>query len=169
MRDAFSFRLSPGTSGDENIEILRLILASALQTSVGVMATSEAKAHRLGFVKLTAGGLSDSVMLSAVETHDKTFDVSPPSAVHILLSVLRVRRHRGFIADFEGRPVEILEETTEESLAGEKRELWSATVRSLSGLKSHSFARPQASSREQEMNRSDVEKPRRLARGAFRK
>ena len=62
--------------------ILSLTLATALRTSVGVLATNEAKSHRLGFVKLTAGGLSDSVTLSRVQTHDKRFDVSPASALH---------------------------------------------------------------------------------------
>jgi hypothetical protein len=165
MRDAFSFRLSPGTSVDENIErrsILSLILASALQTSVGVLVTNEAKTHRPGFVELTASGLSASMMLSRVETHDKAFDVSPALAVHILLWARRVRRHRGFIADFEA------DGSTQKSLLGEKRQLLSATVTSLSGLKSHPFAHFQASLREREMNRCD-EWPRRLAIGAFRK
>ena len=87
MRDAFSCRLSPETSWDENMKgrpILSLILAVALRPSVGVLAPNEAKTHRPGFVKLTAGGLSDSVMLSEAQTHDKTFDVSPASALHNL-------------------------------------------------------------------------------------
>jgi hypothetical protein len=85
MNEAFSFRLSAETTRDENLKarpILSLTLATAIRTSVGVLATNEAKSHRLGFVKLTAGGLSDSVTLSRVQTHDKRFDVSPASALH---------------------------------------------------------------------------------------
>ena len=62
--------------------ILSLTLATALRTSVGALATNEAKSRRLGLVKLTADGLSDSVTLSRVQTHDKRFDVSPASALH---------------------------------------------------------------------------------------
>jgi hypothetical protein len=85
MNEAFSFRLSAETTWDENMKarpILSLTLATALPTSVGVLATNEAKSHRLGLVKLTADGLSDSVTLSRAQTHDKRFDVSPASALH---------------------------------------------------------------------------------------
>ena len=61
---------------------LSLTLPTAPRASVGVLATNEAETHRPGFVKLTAGGLSDSVMPSRTQTHDKTFDVSPASALH---------------------------------------------------------------------------------------
>src|SRR5260370_14819977 len=85
MSDAFSSRLSPETTPDENRKrwpILNLTLAMAPRTSVGVLATNEAETHRTRLVKLTAGGFSDSVMLSRVQTHDKTFDVSSASALH---------------------------------------------------------------------------------------
>jgi hypothetical protein len=85
MSEAFSFRLSAETTWDENMKarpILSLTLPTAPRPSVGVFATNEAETHRPGFVKLTAGGLSDSVMPSRVQTHDKTFDVSPASALH---------------------------------------------------------------------------------------
>ena len=62
--------------------ILSLMLATAARSSVGVLATNEPKTHRPGFMKLTAEGLFDSAMLSRVQTHDKTFDVSPASALH---------------------------------------------------------------------------------------
>jgi hypothetical protein len=85
MSEAFSFRLSAETTWDENMKaglILSLILATAPRSSVGVLATNEAKTHRPGFVKLGAGGLFDSAVLNRVQTHDKTFDVSPASALH---------------------------------------------------------------------------------------
>ena len=152
MRHAFSFRLSRGTSGDENIarrSILSLILASALRTLVGVMATNEAKTHRLGFVELSASGLSASMILSRVETHDKAFDVSPALVVHILLWALRVRCHTGLIADFEGKSSRNCgRKQPRESGWREARQLLSATVTSLSGLESQPFARLQASWRE---------------------
>jgi hypothetical protein len=81
MSAAFSFRLSPETSWDDNIKrwsILSLTLATAPLTSV----TNEAKTHRPGLVKLTADGLSDSATLGRLKTHDKTFDVSPASELH---------------------------------------------------------------------------------------
>jgi hypothetical protein len=62
--------------------ILSLMLATAPRSSVGVLPTNEAKTHRPGFVKLIAGGLFDSAMLSRVQTHDKAFHVSPASALH---------------------------------------------------------------------------------------
>jgi hypothetical protein len=61
--------------------ILSLILATAPRTSVGVLSTYEAKVHRPGFVKLAAGGHSDSV-ISRAQTHDKRFDVSTVPALH---------------------------------------------------------------------------------------
>jgi hypothetical protein len=85
MSEALSFRLSPKTSWDEDIKeqsILRLIWATAPRTSVGVTATNEAKSHRPGLVKLTAGGFSDRVRLSRAQTRDKRFDVSLASALH---------------------------------------------------------------------------------------
>lgn len=167
MRDDFLFRLSPEISWDGNIgrrPLLILILASALQSSACAPATNEAKAHRLGFFKLTAGGLSDSMILSAVETRDNTFDVSPASAVHILLSVRSIRRHRSFIAGFEGRAVEILGGAPK-SLVGEKWKLLSATI----SLRSRPFVQPQATLREPEVTRSDPDKPKRSTRGVFGK
>jgi|SRR5580692_4903217 hypothetical protein len=62
--------------------ILSLMLATVPRSSVGVLATNEAKTHRPGFVKFIAGGLFDSAMLSTVQTHDKPFDVPPASALH---------------------------------------------------------------------------------------
>ena len=85
MSEAFSFRLSAETTWDENMKarpILSLTLATAPRTWVGVLATNEAKSHRLGLAKLTAGGFSDSATLSRAQTHDKRFDVSPASALH---------------------------------------------------------------------------------------
>ena len=83
MGTAFSFRLTPETIWDEKKgrPILSLILGTVARTSVGERSTNEAKTHRPGFAKLTAGGLSDSVTLNRVQTHDKAFDVRPgPSA-----------------------------------------------------------------------------------------
>jgi len=85
MNEAFSFRLSAETTWDENMKarpILSLTLATAPRTWVGVLATNEAKSHRLGLAKLTAGGFSDSATLSRVQTRDKRFDVSLASALH---------------------------------------------------------------------------------------
>jgi hypothetical protein len=85
MSEAFSFRLSAETTWDENMKaqpILSLIWATAPRASVGVLTTNDAKTDRPGFVKLTAGGLSDSVVPSRAQTHDKRFDVSPASALH---------------------------------------------------------------------------------------
>jgi hypothetical protein len=102
----------------------RLILSSILTTvpltSVGVL-TTEAKAHRPGLMRLTAGGPSHSVMLSGAETPDKGFDVSPASALHNLLSVRRARRHGKCIANLVIRALGILQGSTEKSLAGEHR------------------------------------------------
>jgi hypothetical protein len=88
MGEAFSFRFSPETTWDDNVKarpILSLILARVPGTSVGARATNEAETDRLGFMKLTAGGLSDSVTLKAVETHDNPFDVFPGlSGSHLL-------------------------------------------------------------------------------------
>jgi hypothetical protein len=104
MSEAFSFRLSAETTWDENMKarpILSFTLPTAPRASVGVLATNEAETHRPGFVKLTAGGLSDSVMPSRVQTHDKTFDVSPASALHNFVVLRRVQRGRDFIADLK--------------------------------------------------------------------
>src|SRR5260370_36867984 len=83
MSTAFSFRLTPETTWDEKNgwRIPSLILGTVARTSVGERSTNEAKTHRPGFTKLTAGGPSDSLILSRAQTHDKAFDVRPgPSA-----------------------------------------------------------------------------------------
>src|SRR5260370_32217821 len=82
MSTAFSFRLTPETTWDEKNgwTILSLILGTVARTSVGERSTNEAKTHRPGFANLTAGGLSDSVTLNRVQTHDKALDVRPGSS-----------------------------------------------------------------------------------------
>jgi hypothetical protein len=82
MSEVFSFRLPSGTTWGERKRwpILSLILAPAPRTSVGVIGPNEAKTHRRGFMKLTAGGVSDSGMLSGLETTARTLDVSLASA-----------------------------------------------------------------------------------------
>jgi hypothetical protein len=42
---------------------------------------------------MTAGGRSASVMPGRTQTHDKTFDVSPASGLHNLLSLTRSTSH----------------------------------------------------------------------------
>jgi hypothetical protein len=81
MSEAFSFRLPPETVWDElkGSPILSVILATAPRTSVGAVGPNEAKTHRPGFMKLTAGGPTDSVILSALETTSRTLDVSRAS------------------------------------------------------------------------------------------
>jgi hypothetical protein len=120
MNEAFSFRLSAETTWDENMKarpILSLTLATAPRTSVGVLATNEAKSHRLRFVKLTAGGFSDSATLSRVQTHDKRFDVSLASALHNFVVASARLASQEFIADFEKRAVVGLLEGRTENLS----------------------------------------------------
>src|SRR6266849_5316253 len=136
MREAFSFRLSTeSTLGRERkrTSASQFDIGYGVRSSVRILATNEAKTHRPRFVKLIARGLSDSVMLSGVETHVSAFDVFPASAVHILFWVRRVQGHRGFIARRRGKSTR---STTGEHRKGSgwrEGQLPSATVSSLSG------------------------------------
>jgi hypothetical protein len=145
MREAFSFRLSPETTWDENIKT-RLILSFDIgygTADFGWDTCQNAKTHDQAIMKLTASGLPDCIALSRVETNPTLFDVSRSSAVtHFFLvsahsTSQRIRhRLRGNKRSRNGRG------STQKSLVGPKRLLLSATVRSLSDGQTHRFAQP---------------------------
>ena len=89
MTTAFSFRLTLETTWDEKNgwPILSLILGTMARTSVGERSTNEAKTHRPGFTKLTAGGSSDSVVLGRDQPTIKLSMFAPVLALHNLLRV----------------------------------------------------------------------------------
>jgi len=91
-----------------------------VRSSVRILATNEAKTHRPRFVKLIARGLSDSVMLSGVETHVRAFDVFPASAVHILSGFDTFKVTEDSSPDVAGRALEVPQGSTEKVLVGEK-------------------------------------------------
>lgn len=87
MREALTFRFSPEATSDENLlesqPILSLILASVLGTSVGYSPDTKPQLTSQDVMKLVASGLPDSVVLTAVETNDKAFDVSPANLLKL--------------------------------------------------------------------------------------
>lgn len=87
MREALTFRFSPEATSDENLlesqPILSLILASVLGTSVGYSPDTKPRLTSQDVMKLVASGLPDSVVLTAVETNHRAFDVSPANLLKL--------------------------------------------------------------------------------------
>jgi hypothetical protein len=97
MSAAFSFRLTVETTWDKHERTVnsQSDIGNGGTDSVGVLAPNEAMTHRPGFTKLTAGGPSDSLILSRAQTHDKAFDVRPgPSVSQFVAGSGTFTRHR---------------------------------------------------------------------------
>ena len=137
MSEVFSFRFPPETTWDEinGWPILSLILATAPRPSVGVLGPNEAKTHRPGFMKLTAGGLPDSVMLSALETTSRTLDVARASGASQFSLGLEPSASRGIHARFRGKKIGNPLGSNATSVVGDKRQRRSATARSYPGAR----------------------------------